>query len=402
MRKELLAWSLYDLGNTTFSLGIVSLYFPVYIFQTGKVTDGGYGMASSSALFVLLLFGSWIGGLADRFGWHKHLLIITTTLSILFTYLLGFLPPQLALIAFAFAHLFYHTALIFYDSYLGILTPEEKQTTLSGFGVSMGYVGSLLTIGIGSLTLSFAPSTEIGYRVLLIGIPTLFLLFSIPAFFYLPLTTPHPERKPTLGIPSILRKNKTLQIYFFTRILYGEVVSTVIVYMGIYAVEEGGFTPHTINLLMLLSIFSSIFGGFFWGKNGKKIGLKFSLSTVLYCWILSLLLGGIAGITKIPFLFYLTGIAVGFSLGGTWTIDRPLLLSLAPSEHRGELFGIYTLTNRVGGTFGPLLWGVLVSLAGIPRPWVVLLFSLWIFFALYLLRFLPDPEVEKKTLSSIP
>ena len=76
--------------------------------------------------------------------------------------------------------------------------------------------------------------------------------------------------------------------------------------------------------------------------------------------------------------FWLLAFLVGTVQGGTQALSRSLYASLSPRAKSGEFFGLYGLSDKSAGIFGPLLFG-LVGLSGNLRPAIL---SVIVFFVL--------------------
>jgi UMF1 family MFS transporter len=75
-------------------------------------------------------------------------------------------------------------------------------------------------------------------------------------------------------------------------------------------------------------------------------------------------LAAAVGIVGLPlWTLYVVACAAGFSLGGIWAADRPLMLRLTPPARVGEFYGLYGMVGRFSAITGPFLWGNVVAFA---------------------------------------
>jgi UMF1 family MFS transporter len=60
-------------------------------------------------------------------------------------------------------------------------------------------------------------------------------------------------------------------------------------------------------------------------------------------------------------MLYLFGSLAGISLGGVWTVERPLLVNLVGDKERlAGYFGLFALSGRMAAVIGPVIWGLTV------------------------------------------
>ncbi|HMA28365.1 MAG TPA: MFS transporter, partial [Thermoanaerobaculia bacterium] len=139
-----LAWSLYELGATSFAMNLLSLHLPLDI--AGRVPRGSekFSLAFGLSMAVVAVAAPFLGHLADRAG-KRRFLVPFVLAGVAFTALVAAPGPvPRVLVFFAFANIAFQCAYVFYNALLPDVSDETNSGRVSGFGVAAGYIGSLL------------------------------------------------------------------------------------------------------------------------------------------------------------------------------------------------------------------------------------------------------------------
>lgn len=358
LNKKTFSWALYDFSNTIFSMNIVTLYFPLFVIQNlgGKEFHISLGIAISMAIGAII--SPFFGMYSDMKLKKNVMLTITTIFSCLFTALIPISNKLfVALTFFILANFLYQISLIVYDSLLPSTTEEKYFGVVSGFGVAMGYMGTFLALLIGKIIVE---SSNDNAKIFL---PTaiLFLIFSIPCFFIKEIKKEEIEK---INIKDTIKRilhEKNLLNYFIGHILYLDAVNTIIAFMAVFLVKIGGFSQEKgeINYFFFFSTIFAVLGGFFWGYFIKRNDSRKGLILTLCLWSILLL------IILLPLkksFYWFIGPFTGVALAGTWSCDRPLLLSLIKEGESGRFFGFYYLTGKISSIIGPIIFGAVLSI----------------------------------------
>lgn len=179
------------------------------------------------------------------------------------------------------------------------------------------------------------------------------------------------------------------------RVLYTDPINTLIVFMGIYATNEVGFTATQTQLLLLVSILFAVVGGMAWGLLVDRIGPKRTLNIVLSIWVVALsAVVAIAVFDLSKWFFWGVGTLAGVALGGVWAADRPYMLRLAPPRFVGEFYGLYAMVGRFASIIGPFMWGYIAETLGLGRPAAVASLLVFVVLALIVLQGVDDRPRE--------
>ncbi|MBX3001622.1 MAG: MFS transporter [Caldilineaceae bacterium] len=374
-RLTIVSWALYDLADTIFSMNIISLYFSLWVVNVMGGSDADYGNANALAMLLVLLTAPALGALSDHAGRRIPFLATCALLCVIFTALLGSGGLYMSLAFFIVAGYMFQAALIFYEPLLSVVSTEETRGRISGLGVGVGSMGSLIGVATGLLLLD-----QIGYVGIFRLTALLFLLFALPCILFVK------EPKPTVDfrlnfneiaaafrrirrtLPEARRYPGLLR-FLIGRFFYVDTANTVVIFMGIYVTNEIGFSEIETQILLLVAVVAGAIGGVAWGFVMDRLRPKRTLNLILSLWIVGLT-GVIAiSVLHLPgFLFWIVGCLVGVALGGIWTVDRSYLIHLAPPAYLGEFFGIFSMLSRFAAIVGPFLWGFIVNTLGWGRP----------------------------------
>jgi len=407
------AWALYDLANTIYSYAIVSYAMGLWVVAENRLgpADGQFwfGIANAASVGLNALVSPVLGAMSDRGGRRLPYLLFFTTQTIIATAAIGLLSGGgtalsfLGLGLFTIANFSYQAALIYYDATLPVVSKPSSRGRVSGIGVAVGYMGTILIALLILLTDSGATSLTFFMAAGLFG------LFALPIFLIVREPRGNAYRfrvgdalaswsqlRTTLAdarsVPGLLR-------FLVARFFYTDPVNTVIVIMSVFAVQAIGLTSGQTNLLLLGLTVAAVIASFGWGQLVERIGPKRTLMWVLGTWCIGLVIAG----SVLEFAtFLIAGILLGSGLGGVWTSDRVFMLRLSPPDKIGEFFGLYGLAGKFSAVTGPVLYGVIVSTL-LNAGWGklayqvgILSFLILMIVGVLLLRGVPDPGVESE------
>lgn len=368
------SWVLYDLANTIFSMGVVSLYFSLWVRDTvGPArADTVYPVITAISMAVIFVISPLLGSMTDRARRRIPFLIASTLICVVCTALLARAGFLVTAILFVIANIAYQAGLQFYDAMLPEVSNENNRGKISGIGVGVGYLGSYLAVGLGLDALFGSEDKPRLFSM----IAVFFLLFALPAFLFIkergnpnprPVFDPKAIAESTRETIATLRSGKEypgLVRFLIGRVFYTDAINTVIAIMGLYTVNIAVATGLTESAgqeqskyVLLTAITFAVIGGFAWGWLVDRIGPKRTLDWVLYSWIAIFLGAAAVGILRLPLVaLYVVACAAGFALGGIWAADRPLMLRLTPPWRIGEFYGLYGMVGRFSAITGPLVW----------------------------------------------
>jgi MFS transporter, UMF1 family len=399
---EAAGWALYDFANTIFSFAIVSFAMGPWAVRFLGEGPGTllFTVAASAAVALNALVSPILGAQSDRTGGRKAYLLVFTVGCVVPTAVIGFVDIGLGLLLFAIANFSYQAALIYYDAMLPDVARPESRGRLSGIGVGLGYLGTIISGLLLGLTVDADGRITALSFVLVAG---LFAVFAVPIFLFV-----HERSRAgvrfTIGdtlrswsqlretvrhareVPGLLR-------FVVARLFYTDPINTVIAVMSLFTINAIGFTEGEARLVLIGLTVVAVVASFGWGIVADRFGPKRALIAVLISWAAGLLL---VGLTLAPIPFLVAGAILGSGLGGAAVTDRLLLIRLAPREQMGEMFGLFGLVGKLSAVVGPLLYGgivfVLLEPMGRAAYSVAILSLLGLMLVgLWLLRAVPEP-----------
>lgn len=393
-RRNIVSWSLYDFANTIFSMNIISLYLKRYIVEDMGKPDSYFDVPYAISMVLAAVLLPALGALSDKSA-KKKLFVLLFTLTCCFaTGLMALVPLGMLLpliILFVVANFAYEAGMPFYNALLYSVAEGKRARLVSGFGVALGYVGSVVGMvvvmpfvsgSVFSLDIPFLDGA--GKAGSFLPTAFLFLLFSIPLFLWVKerpvvskagagLAAAYKDVwegvRQTKKYPGVLRF--LIADYFFE-----DAVTTVIINIGLYCSLVIGMGDGQTTLFLIVSTVSAVAGSFVIGKIAQVWSLKNLLTVIVWGWALGLLM---FVVTDNMATVWVLGSVVGILLGGLWTTSRPMLGELVPRDELGRFFGLFSLSGRAAAVVGPLVWTITVILFhadGIAGRMVVELFNL--------------------------
>src|SRR5687767_6684476 len=179
-RRAVAGWVLYDLANTIFSMGVISLLFPLWVRDAvgAEKADARYGIITAISMGIIFILSPLLGAMTDRARRRMPFLFVSTLLCVALTTLLARGPFMLTAILFIVANAAYQAGLQFYDALLPEVSTPANRGRIGGIGVGIGYLGSYIAVG-----LSIFVKTE-SKSLLFTLYAIAFLLFSLPCLLW--------------------------------------------------------------------------------------------------------------------------------------------------------------------------------------------------------------------------
>ena len=376
-RRDVIGWSLYDFANTIYSMNIVSLYLKRYIVEDLQKDHLYFDIPFSLSMLLAAVLLPALGAMSDHATKKKIFLFLFTLSCCLAVGLMAVVPPEFFVavaVLFVIANFSYEAGQPFYNSLLYSVSEGRQARYVSGVGVALGYVGSVLGMVV---VLPFVTGSVFSLDIPLLDgagktgafVPTavLFMLFALPLFWWVKerevpsasktdLKAAYREvwdgLRQTRKYPGVLR-------FLIADYCVEDAVATVILNIGIYCSVVLRLPDEAITLFLIVSTVSAVVGSYIIGRIAQMWSLKRMLYVIMSGWavVLTLFVA-----TDNMTIIWILGSVVGILLGGLWTTTRPMLAELVPHDELGRFFGLFALSGRAAAVIGPLIWTVILYL----------------------------------------
>ena len=410
-RRTIFGWAMYDWANsayiTTFA-AIVAAFFTGVIVPEGSEANGEalWAWTLSLGAFVLFLAMPVLGAVADYASAKKKFLRFFAWFGAGITLVLPFIPSGsvgLFLGVVILTQIGFVAANVFYDGFLPDISTDDTIDRVSSRGYAFGYIGGglyvllalalILLSGEDSVT---GLSEEVAARIGIGGAGVWWFGFSFVALRRLPDETlpdevpaEYRERSLWLGLAHLgfsrtiatakkLFGFKHLMLFVLAYIFYNDAVQTVIGVTGVYAEDTLNLSATDIIIVFLIVQFVAFFGALLFGVVAGRVGTKRAILVSLTIWVaVSVAAYFLPEGEALP--LYGLGVVVGFVLGGVQALSRSLYGSMIPEEASAEFYGFFSVFSKFSAIWGPLLFGLISSVADTSRPAIL---SVVAFFAI--------------------
>ena len=414
-RKEIWSWCFYDFGNSAFTTLVITFIYSTYFTKAiaENEIDGTFLWSQAIAITAVIvsLLSPILGAIADKGGYRKIFLALTTYISIGATALLFFpIKGQIlfALILVVIANVNFELGGVFYNAYLPEIVSLKKIGRISGIGWGAGYLGGLLAMLVAMIGFVspdvpwFGLDIDTGehIRATNVLVAAWFFIFTLPAILYL--KEKKVESANRIGIVvlnSIQALKKTFQeikIYkntvrfLISRLIYNDGLVTIFAFGAIYASGTFGFTFNEIMIFGIVLNIAAGSGAFLMGYIDDVIGGKLTIQISLIGLMIAVLLAVFAN-SKL--LFWVSGIIVGLFAGPNQSASRSLMGRLTPPDKINEFYGFFAFSGKLTSFLGPMLLGIFTKYFSSQRYGVAVVF-IFFFVGFLLMRNVNEPDAD--------
>jgi MFS transporter, UMF1 family len=388
-RRPVIAWALYDWGNSAFATTVMAGFFPVFFKQYWNegvaATESTFrlGVTSGLASLLIALLAPVLGAIADRGTARLRLLFVFTLAGSVGTLMLALVPQGewlLAAALFLVASLGFWGGIVFNDSLLLHVADPPEYDLVSGFGYALGYLGGGLLFAVNVLMVQqpawfgLANATE-AVRWSFVSVGVWWLVFAVPCLTFVRErddaggATRHWREAVRQGFAELggtvreIRRYRPLVWFLAAYILYIDGVNTIIKMAVDYGLSLGFDQSHLIKAL-LLTQFVAFPAALAFGWLGSRIGARNGIFIALCVYL---------GVTGYAYFledatdFYVLAFVVGLVQGGIQSLSRSYYGSLVPRDKSSEFYGFYNMMGKASAIVGPTLVGVTAAATGDSR-----------------------------------
>lgn len=394
--REEKSWIMYDVGNSAYSLVIVTAILPIYFKAvatnagiSSHLSTSYWGYATSFGTLLISLLAPLLGTLADYKGYKKVLFSFFALCGIVMTFGLAVVPDQswlILLIVYVISHMGFQGGNIFYDGFLIDVTDDERMDVVSSAGFGYGYIGSALlficvmilqiTNGFGVMSTVFVTRLSFILTAIWWGVFTYPILKNVSQINGIQ-PDKHPVQvslKRLVGTLKEIRQYKQVMFFLIAYFFYIDGVDTIISMASTFGVDIGINSDHLIIILLIINIVAFPFT-ILYGRLSQRFGTKpmILVATGVYTIICIYAL-----FMKTIIDFFILGFLVGTSQGGIQALSRSYYARLIPKDRANEFFGFYNIFGKFSAIIGPLIFGIMTQLTGKSQYGIVSLVVLFI------------------------
>ena len=390
-RRSQISWALWDFGATGVNAIVVTFVFSVYLTSSvghdlpGETSPASWlGRALALAGLVVALLAPVTGVWVDAPWRRKRVLALLTCAVVLMTASMSlirddyhYLLPGLVLLACTAAC--NDLATVPYNAMLRQVSTAESPGRISGFGLAMGFLGSVVLLLIvyfgfisgdgdthGLLGLPGADGQNVRAAVVLAA--GWFAVFALPVFIAVPVPEPGERRKPVgfLGAYRALwseivgewQRDRNVVYYLLASAVFRDGLTGVATFGAVLGVKVYGISAANVLLFgvgaSVIAAVGALLGGLLDDRLGSKPVIVGSLIAMITVAVTLMALSGVAA-------FWVCGLLLCLFIGPVQASARTLMLRMSADGKEGVAFGLFTTTGRAVSFLAPWLFSAFID-----------------------------------------
>jgi UMF1 family MFS transporter len=397
--RAIWSWALYDFANSVFTTLVVTFVYATYFTQAiaGDPVTGTaqWSRAVTITAVIVAVASPVLGALADRGGYRKRFLLISTIVAIIATAsLYRVMPGEVgaALTLFVVANVAYEFGTVFYNAFLPDISPPGRIGTVSGLGWGIGYIGGLCGLAVALFALvqpaeplfGFSTANGENIRATNLLVAVWFGVFSIPVFLCVKEDRAHVSSRGRVIVEALaqmrdtfreIRKHGQTVRFLIARLIYNDGLVTIFAFGGIYASETFGLSLQEVLVFGIVINLAAGMGAVAMGYLDDRFGAK------------SMILASLVGLTVATSIaifatgtvwIWVAGVMIGIFSGPNQSASRSLMGRFVPRDRENEFFGFFAFSGKLTAFIGPFTLGVLTAVSGSQRVGVSVVLVLFL------------------------
>ncbi|RAV08739.1 MFS transporter [Mycolicibacterium sp. GF69] len=395
-RRQIVSWALWDFGATGLNAVVVTFVFSIYLTNSvggdlpGDTSATSWlGWALGAAGLVVALLAPVTGVWVDAPWRRRRVLAVLSALAAVLISAMSFVRDDyrylaLGLVLLASASACNELATVPYNAMLRQLSTPQTSGQISGFGLGLGYLGSvtlLLIVYLGFISgdggmLGLPIEDGQNVRAAMVFTAVWFGLFAVPVLFTVPGAKPgSSQQRQTVGfiggyrklwsdIRSEWRRDHNVVYYLIASAVFRDGLTGIFAFGAVLGVRVYGISEADVLLFGVsastVAAVGAVLGGVLDDRFGAKPVIVVSLAALITVGLTLMALDG-------ALAFWLCGLALCLFIGPTLSAARTLMLRMSAHGKEGVAFGLYTTTGRAVSYLAPFLFSAFIAIFGTDR-----------------------------------
>jgi MFS transporter, UMF1 family len=403
-RRTINGWAFFDWANSAYSLVITVAIFPIYFIAMTTTRDPNtkevisttvnffgwtvensalYAYCNAFAYLVMAALSPVLSGIADYGGYRKRFMRFFTTVGALACISLFFFKGMgtlwIGVFGFILATIGFAGGIVFYNSFLPVITTDDRFDEVSAKGYSYGFIGSVILLVLNLIVIlnfkffGFSESAK-ATQVAFVMVGLWWIGFAQIPFQRLPNDTAQGRvgkqlvrrgHKELGRAWQVIKRHPMTVSFLISFFLFNAGVQTILLMASTFAEKELEFSSSELIATILVLQIVAIGGAYLFSKISKARSNKFSLMLMLVIWVIICIIG--YTIQKGDDVqFYLLAVAVGIVMGGTQSLARSTYAKFLPENtpDTASFFSFYDVMDKTSTTSGLFIFGLVEQLTG--------------------------------------